>query len=91
MKYSVQIREILAKEVTVEAESEDEALAKVSDMYLDGEIVLDYNDVVYDGAEGGDPETIGSEFADPVKIVEDEDDFLDDDLVDEDIGEDNEE
>ena len=46
MKYSVKVKEILLKVVTVDANSKEEALEKVMKMYKKQEIVLDYEDLV---------------------------------------------
>lgn len=45
-KIKVNVREILERVVEVEAIDEDDALDKVSDLYKDGEIILDSNDFV---------------------------------------------
>lgn len=47
MKIDIKITEILSRVVSVEANSLDEAISKVEDMYKNEEIVLDYND--FDG------------------------------------------
>lgn len=47
MNLNVKITETLSKVVSVEADSVDEAISKVKDMYKNEEIVLDYSD--YDG------------------------------------------
>ena len=46
MKYSVKVKEILLKVVTVDANSKEEALENVMKMYNKQEIVLDYEDLV---------------------------------------------
>lgn len=43
-KYSIEIEEILQRNVKVEAETEEEAIKKVKEMYNNEEIILDYND-----------------------------------------------
>ena len=43
-KYKIEIKEILKKIVTIEAESEEEALKIAKEKYRNEEIVLDYND-----------------------------------------------
>lgn len=43
-KYEVEVNEVLSRNVTVKATSEEEAKNKVLQMYADEEIVLDYND-----------------------------------------------
>lgn len=45
-KYEVEIHEILARIVKVEAENEDEAIEKVQEMYDNEEIVLDWSNCV---------------------------------------------
>lgn len=42
--YVVEVNEILSRNVTVKATSEEEAKDKVLQMYADEEIVLDYDD-----------------------------------------------
>ena len=42
--YTVEIKEVLRREVEIEAYSEAEAHDKVIDMYYDGDIVLDSDD-----------------------------------------------
>lgn len=44
-KYTIVITETLTRKVEVFANSEDEALEKVEDMYDSEEIVLDYTDL----------------------------------------------
>ena len=44
-KYEVKVTEILSRIVTVDAEDEIEAQAKVDDMYGNSQIVLDWSDV----------------------------------------------
>ena len=46
MKYSVKVKEVLLKVMTVDANSKEEALEKVMKMYKKQEIVLDYEDLV---------------------------------------------
>ena len=43
--YTVEIKEVLRREVEIEAYSEAEAHDKVIDMYYDGDIVMDSDDV----------------------------------------------
>lgn len=43
--YTVEIKEVLRRRVDIEAYSEDEAHDKVIDMYYDGDIVMDSDDV----------------------------------------------
>lgn len=45
--YVVKVTETLAREWVVKAESEEEALAKVTQLYDNSNLVLDYDD--YDG------------------------------------------
>ena len=44
-KYSIEIEEVLQRNVKVEAETEEEAIKKVKEMYNNEEIILDYNDL----------------------------------------------
>jgi len=44
--YKIEVKEILAKIVSVQASSEDEALEKVKEQYQVGYIVLEYNDFI---------------------------------------------
>ncbi len=46
MIYQIEVKEVLNRIVEVEAESRDEALAKVEESYNNEEIVLDSNDCV---------------------------------------------
>lgn len=46
MKFDIEIKEELARVVTVEAETLGEAIDQVMDMYDKGEIVLDADDFV---------------------------------------------
>ena len=46
MKFDIEIKEELARVVTVEAETLGEAIDQVRDMYDKGEIVLDADDFV---------------------------------------------
>lgn len=46
IKYEVEVHEILARVVEVEANNEDEAVEKVYEMYDNEEIVLDWHDLV---------------------------------------------
>ena len=50
-KYKFEVKEILSRVVTVEAESEQEAKEKVQFAYDSEEIVLDWNDCVSGGIE----------------------------------------
>lgn len=45
-KYEVEVHEILARIVEVEAKNEDEAIEKVYEMYDNAQIVLDWHDLV---------------------------------------------
>lgn len=45
-EYAVYVKEFLEKEIVVNAESKDEALTKVKQMYRDEEVVLDENNYV---------------------------------------------
>lgn len=51
MKYLVEISETLQRKVEIEADNPGEAIQKTKDMYYDGEIVLDADDIV-DGEVG---------------------------------------
>lgn len=44
MKFSIEVKEVLNRVVTVEAESYSEAQEIVEDMYYNSEIILDYSD-----------------------------------------------
>lgn len=44
MKYIVKVTETLARTLVVEAENEGDAIVKADMAYVDGEIVLDYDD-----------------------------------------------
>lgn len=44
MEFKVNITEVLSRVIAVEADSKEEALIRVSDMYNSEEIVLDYSD-----------------------------------------------
>lgn len=44
MKFFVQIEEVLNRTVSIEAQDEDEAVAKIEKLYNESEIVLDYSD-----------------------------------------------
>ncbi len=46
MKYIIQISELLATRLEIEAESLEEAIQKVKDNYYDGNIVLEADDYV---------------------------------------------
>jgi len=47
MKIDIEVKEVLSRVVTIDAETVDEAISKVEDMYFREEIVLDYVD--FDG------------------------------------------
>lgn len=47
MKIDIEVKEMLSRVVAVDAETVDEAISKVEDMYFREEIVLDYAD--FDG------------------------------------------
>ena len=49
--YTVEIKEVLRREVEIEAYSEAEAHDKVIDMYYDGDIFMDSDDVSDDETE----------------------------------------
>lgn len=44
MKFSIEVKEVLRKIITIEADSCTEALEKVEDMYQKGDIILDSED-----------------------------------------------
>lgn len=44
MKFSIEVKEVLRKIITIEADSYTEALEKVEDMYQKGDIILDSED-----------------------------------------------
>ena len=46
MKYIIQVSELLASRVEIEAETSEEAVQKVKDNYYDGDIVLAADDYV---------------------------------------------
>ncbi len=46
IKYDILIKEILLANITIEANSEEEALEKAHEMYHNCEIVLDYSNLV---------------------------------------------
>ena len=46
MKYDITITEILKRKIEIEAESYDEAIEKVKNMYYDCELILDASDLV---------------------------------------------
>lgn len=69
MKYKIQVREILSRDIEIDAKDEEEALEKVQYMYDNGDIVLDYHDCEYTALEGNSPEAIGERFADGITIV----------------------
>lgn len=48
-EYTIEVKEQASRLVTVNAESEDDAIDIVEQQYADGDIVLDYND--YDDVE----------------------------------------
>jgi len=45
-KFKVEIQEFLSRIIEVEAETKDEAISKVRELYRNEEIVLDSNDYV---------------------------------------------
>ena len=45
-EYQVEVTETISRVITIKAISQDEAWQKVSDMYKNGKIVLDYNDYI---------------------------------------------
>jgi len=47
MKIDIEVKETLIRIVTIDAETVDEAISKVEDMYFREEVVLDYTD--FDG------------------------------------------
>ena len=51
MKYIIKIEETLAKCVIVEARNPDEAVKIAEDAYVDGKVVLDYDDFCEADAE----------------------------------------
>ncbi len=44
MKIDIEVKEILSRVISVEANTVDDAISKVEDMYNNEEIVLDYAD-----------------------------------------------
>ena len=46
MDYLIEIKEVLSRQVKVNANSEEEAILQVKKQYLDSKIVLDANDFV---------------------------------------------
>ncbi len=44
MKIDIKITEILSRVISIDADTQEDALSIVSDMYKDEEIVLDYSD-----------------------------------------------
>lgn len=46
MSYTVKVREVLEKTITIDADSREEAIEKVQVMYDNEEIVLDWDDVL---------------------------------------------
>ena len=46
MKYTVEIEEILRREVSIDANSPEEAVSRVHRLYHDGEIVLNSDDFI---------------------------------------------
>lgn len=46
MKYIIQVSEILANRLEIEAETSEEAVQKIKDKYYDGDIVLEADDYV---------------------------------------------
>ena len=49
--YKVKIREVLEREITVKAESEEDAERIATEMYNEEEVVLDYNDIIENDIE----------------------------------------
>jgi hypothetical protein len=47
MKVNIEVKEVLSRVISVDAETVDDAIAKVEDMYFREEVVLDYAD--FDG------------------------------------------
>jgi hypothetical protein len=47
MKVNIEVKEVLSRVISVDAETVDDAISKVEDMYYKEEIVLDYVD--FDG------------------------------------------
>jgi len=47
MKIDIEVKETLIRIVTIDAETVDDAISKVEDMYFKEEVVLDYSD--FDG------------------------------------------
>lgn len=47
MLYKIKVQEFLTREIEVEADSKNEAIAKAERMYSNEDIILDYNDVDY--------------------------------------------
>jgi len=47
MKINIEVKEILTRVVTVDAETVNDAISKVEDMYFREEVILDYTD--FDG------------------------------------------
>lgn len=46
MVYKAYVRETLQREIEVEANSEEEAVQKIESMYYEGEVILDYSDLI---------------------------------------------
>lgn len=44
--FKIEVQEFLSRIIEVEAETKDEAISKVLQLYRDEEIVLDFNDYV---------------------------------------------
>ena len=44
MKYKIKIQETLARTVTVDADTEDEAIDKAEELYYNSDIILDSED-----------------------------------------------
>jgi len=47
MKINIEVKETLTRVISVDAETVDDAISKVEDMYFREEVVLDYTD--FDG------------------------------------------
>jgi len=44
MKFDVSVQEVLSRTISVDAESLEDAISKVEEMYRNEDVVLDYND-----------------------------------------------
>jgi len=45
MRVDIEVKEILSRVVSVDAETVEEAINKIEDMYYNEDIVLDYSDI----------------------------------------------